>query len=63
MPSWGPDLVKKLILFYSILFYSICKTIVGRNMMQCTADVGIILIRLSKHVLKRICVHGYLQPY
>jgi hypothetical protein len=23
----------------------------------------IILIRLSKHVLKRICVQGYLQPY
>ena len=23
MPSWGPDLVNKLILFYSILFYSI----------------------------------------
>ena len=21
MPSWGPDLVNKLILFYSILFY------------------------------------------
>jgi hypothetical protein len=25
MPSWGPDLVNKLILFYSILFYSIAK--------------------------------------
>jgi len=45
-----------------VLLY-ICKTIVGRNMMQCTANVCIILIRLSKHVLKRIYVHGYLLPY